>query len=101
MVLDGESLTPEAVVGVARGGFPVSLSIEGRERNETAYRTTLRLLEGEDPVYGMNTGVRALKTVPIPPELVEDHESSGFCGSTPSGPATRCLSRSRARCSRC
>ena len=74
MILDGETLTPEAVARVARGGFPVSLSAEGRDRNETAYRTTLKLLEGDAPVYGMNTGVGALKTVTIPPGLREDHQ---------------------------
>jgi histidine ammonia-lyase len=74
VTLDGETLTPEAVVGVARGGFPVSLSAGGRERNETAYRTTLTLLEGDAPVYGMNTGVGALKTFSIPPDLLEDHQ---------------------------
>ncbi len=74
MILDGETLTPEAVARVARGGFPVCLSAEGRKCNETAYRTTLKLLEGEDPVYGMNTGVGALKTVSIPPNLREDHQ---------------------------
>jgi histidine ammonia-lyase len=74
VILDGESLTPEAVARVARGGFPVSLSAEGRKRNETAYHTTLKLLEVEAPVYGMNTGVGALKTVSIPPDLREDHQ---------------------------
>src|SRR5918998_1094372 len=73
-MLDGETLTPEAVSGVARGGLSVSLSPEGRRRNETAYETTLKLLEGDAPVYGMNTGVGALKTVPIPPDLQEDHQ---------------------------
>ena len=59
---------------MARDGSPVSLSAEGRKRNETAYRTTLKLLEGGAPVYGMNTGVGALKTVKIPPGLREDHQ---------------------------
>ena len=75
MILDGETLTPEAVSEVARGGLSVSLSPEGRRRNEAAYRTTLKLLEGDAPVYGMmNTGVGALKTVSIPPELQEEHQ---------------------------
>jgi histidine ammonia-lyase len=74
VILDGETLTPEAVTGVARGGFPVVLSPEGRKRNEAAYRTTLKLIEGDAPVYGMNTGVGALRTVSISPELQEDHQ---------------------------
>jgi hypothetical protein len=74
VILDGETLTPEAVSEVARGGLSVSLSPEGRRRNEAAYRTTLKLLEGDAPVYGMNTGVGALKTVSIPPELQEEHQ---------------------------
>lgn len=74
MILDGETLIPEALAGVSRGGSLVELSAEGRRRNEATYRTTLKLLEGGDPVYGMNTGVGALKTVPIPPDLQEGHQ---------------------------
>ena len=74
MTLDGETLIPEAVAGVARGGFLVELSADGRKRNETTYQTTLKLLESGSPVYGMNTGVGALKTVQIPPDLQEDHQ---------------------------
>jgi histidine ammonia-lyase len=74
VTLDGETLIPEAVAGVARGGFLVELSTEGRRRNEATYRTTLKLLEGASPVYGMNTGVGALRTVQIPPDLQEDHQ---------------------------
>jgi histidine ammonia-lyase len=74
VTLDGETLTPQAVARVARGGLPVALSPEGRKRNEAAYRTTLKLLEDGAPVYGMNTGVGSLKAVPIPPNLLEDHQ---------------------------
>ena len=88
MILDGETLTPEAVAGVARGGISVSLSAEGRKRNETAYRTTLKLLEGDAPVYGMNTGVGALKTVSIPLSFKRS-TSSGSSGATPSEPVRR------------
>ena len=59
---------------MARGGLPVTLSPEGRKRNEAAYRTTLKLVEDGAPVYGMNTGVGSLKAVSIPPDLLEDHQ---------------------------
>jgi len=74
VILDGETLTSEAVAGVARGGISVSLCAESRKRNETAYRTTVKLLAGDAPVYGMNTGVGALKAVTIPAGLREDHQ---------------------------
>ncbi len=34
----------------------------------------MNLLEGEDPVYSINTGVGALKTVSRPPDLLEVHQ---------------------------
>ena len=74
MILDGETLSPETLAAVSRGGSLVELSAGGRQRNDATYRTTLKLLEGGAPVYGMNTGVGALKTVPIPPELQADHQ---------------------------
>lgn len=72
--LDGSTLTPEDVAGVAREGLRVVLSPEGRERNEAAYRASIGLSEGGEPVYGMNTGVGALRTVAVPPELRGDHQ---------------------------
>ncbi len=88
MTLDGDTLIPEAVAGVARGGFLVELSVEGRKRNEATYRTTLKLLEGGSRVYGMNTGVGALKAVPIPRNF-RKFTSAGCYGAAPSVPAKR------------
>ena len=61
VILDGETLASEAVVGLTRGGFPVSLSAEGRRRNEPACQITLKLLEGDAPVYGTNSGAGSLR----------------------------------------
>ena len=65
ITLDGHSLTLEQVEAVARAGAPVRLD-EGAGRRINASREFLaRLLEGEDPVYGVNTGFGRLADVRI------------------------------------
>ena len=61
IVLDGETLTPEAVTAVARGGAPVELSPTARTRNNDARATISALLERGEPLYGATTGVGALR----------------------------------------
>src|SRR6478736_396993 len=61
IVLDGETLTPEAVAAVARGGARVELSPTARTRNNDARATISALLERGEPLYGATTGVGALR----------------------------------------
>jgi histidine ammonia-lyase len=61
IVLDGATLTPEAVRSVARDGAPVELAPEARERNLQARATIAALLERGEPLYGATTGVGALR----------------------------------------
>ncbi|MBK7862463.1 MAG: aromatic amino acid lyase [Archangiaceae bacterium] len=61
-VLDGESLTPAELAEVARSRMPVSLADAGRRRNEQAHQSTRALQQAGAAVYGMSTGVGALKT---------------------------------------
>ena len=65
VVVTGRTLTVAQVVAVARGGAAVALGpavIAGMERSRAVVE---RALGGEAPVYGLTTGVAALKRVPV------------------------------------
>jgi histidine ammonia-lyase len=63
----GEALPPDAVVGVARAGWPVVFP-EAAERRVAHGRAFVDRLEaGDSLVYGITTGVGKLKDVRIPP----------------------------------
>lgn len=57
VVIDGESLTLEQVVGVARSSEPVSLSKAAIERIRQSRLKVERVLARDDVVYGMTTGL--------------------------------------------
>lgn len=61
VVLDGESLTVEQVVQVARYFAPVRVAAAGRERAEAAWQACQELVTRQD-VYGRTTGVGANRT---------------------------------------
>ena len=60
--LDGRTLTPAAVVQVARGRARAHLTEEARQRNAAAERLVRELLEGGELLYGTSTGVGVLRT---------------------------------------
>jgi histidine ammonia-lyase len=64
--LTGTALTPDDVVGVARGTTTVSLSPAARGAMAESAAIVARLAEGGEPVYGVSTGFGSLATVPIP-----------------------------------
>ena len=66
LTLDGQSLTPADVVGVARGGARVTLSDAARARLRRTRDLVDRLVREDRVVYGLTTGVGALKNVRIP-----------------------------------
>jgi histidine ammonia-lyase len=61
----GDALTVEQVADVALRGHPVALSAEARERIESARRATEALLARDERVYGLTTGLGALKRVRV------------------------------------
>jgi histidine ammonia-lyase len=69
VVLDGEHLTLEQVVGVADGA-QVALGDEARRRIERARAGVLRVLERGEVAYGITTGFGAFKDRIIPPDQV-------------------------------
>ena len=70
VVADGESLTIDQVVQVARRGAPVRLALPER------FYDSRRLVEsgsvGTKPVYGVNTGFGLLATIPIPQDQIQE-----------------------------
>src|SRR5438270_4154156 len=67
VTLDGRSLSPSDVVAVARRGERVSLGPQGKTRLRQARNLVDRLVSDDRVVYGLTTGVGALKNVRIPP----------------------------------
>jgi len=67
ITLDGQSLRPDDVVAVARQGERVSLGAEAKARLHQARNLVDRLVAEDRVVYGLTTGVGALKNVRIPP----------------------------------
>lgn len=60
--LDGRTLTIADVVRIARGRAQARVSNAARERNAAAERLVRELLERDELVYGVNTGVGALRS---------------------------------------
>ena len=71
IVLDGRHLGLDDLRAVARGGVPVSLSAEARTRIDAAHAVVRRILEGDEQVYGVNTGFGHLKDIRIPHDRLE------------------------------
>jgi histidine ammonia-lyase len=67
LVLDGQSLRHADVVAVARRGERVSLGEEALTRLRAARDLVNRLVLEDRVVYGLTTGVGALKNIRIPP----------------------------------
>jgi histidine ammonia-lyase len=67
VILDGRSLTFEAVEAVARGGAGVRIDDAAVERNAAAARALDELLARGEPVYGVTTGVGPFRTREVPP----------------------------------
>ena len=56
VVLDGESLTPEAVARVAREDAPVTVADAARDRVRAARERVRSVVDSGETVYGVNTG---------------------------------------------
>jgi len=69
VVLDGESLTVEDVVAVARNHCLVRMAPQVRRKVEASWRWVEEVArKGEPLVYGVNTGLGPLARVRIPPQ---------------------------------
>ena len=68
IVLDGNSLTIEHVVAVARQFTPVSISREALGRMAESRKVVEAAAASDDAVYGINTGFGKLSSVKIDPD---------------------------------
>jgi histidine ammonia-lyase len=66
VVLDGATLTPLGVAAIARDGAVAVLSDEARARNDRAREAIVALLARGDELYGVTTGVGALRAYRVP-----------------------------------
>jgi histidine ammonia-lyase len=71
VVLDGESLTPEQVVAVARERAEVTVSDDAREAVRRSRERIEDVVESGEAVYGVNTGFGELVDERIPAEEIE------------------------------
>jgi histidine ammonia-lyase len=66
VVLDGATLTPAAVALIARGLAPVRMTPAASARNDDARRAIAAMLARGDQLYGVTTGVGALRAYRVP-----------------------------------
>lgn len=71
VVVDGESLTPEAVERVARHGATVRVPEAARERVRESRERIADVVESGQAVYGVNTGFGELVQERIPDDDIE------------------------------
>jgi histidine ammonia-lyase len=69
--LDGHSLTLEALVAIADGREPVAVPVAAAARIRAARRVVDRHAQGDEPVYGINTGFGSFAEVKIAPDALE------------------------------
>lgn len=91
VVLDGATLTPEAVARVARLGAPVELSAEARGRNDAARGAVAALLARGDELYGVSTGVGPCAFSRSRPGIARSTRST-CCAAMPAARAGHCQS---------
>ena len=56
IILDGNSLTLEGLYKISHYLDKVSISATALKKAEGSYKNLLHIVEGESPVYGLNTG---------------------------------------------
>lgn len=76
VVVTGESLTIEQVVAVARHSAPVTLGPDVISRMERSRAVVEKALAGKVPVYGLTTGVAALKREKVDPSSVDRYNQA-------------------------
>ena len=74
IALDGRSLTPAGVVAIARRRAEAEITAEARARNASAEQLVGGLLARGELLYGVTTGVGALRTAPTAQEDPGDHQ---------------------------
>ncbi|MDH5482097.1 MAG: histidine ammonia-lyase [Candidatus Bathyarchaeota archaeon] len=74
--IDGETLTIEDIVKVARENWTVTIPEKAKNRVKKSRKVLERLVEENNVIYGVNTGFGALSNVVIPPEEINQLQSN-------------------------
>jgi len=74
--LDGETLTPESIAAIARGGVAATLGTMARERMTAGRRVVERALASDIPVYGLTTGLGDRAGKRLPTEVLQEFSYS-------------------------
>jgi histidine ammonia-lyase len=74
--IDGETLTIEDVVGVARENAKVSISEKAKKRVRKCRETLEKLVDKNQVIYGVNTGFGALSNIVIPPQSLKQLQAN-------------------------
>ncbi|HYA24150.1 MAG TPA: aromatic amino acid ammonia-lyase [Terriglobales bacterium] len=74
MLLDGQSLTIEDVVAIARDRHPVELHPDAVVRINQCRELLERKIRAREIMYGVNTGIGELSEVVLTPEQVEKYQ---------------------------
>jgi histidine ammonia-lyase len=92
VILDGATLTPKGVARIAREGAPARLAPEARAQNDRARDAIAVLLARGDELYGVTTGVGALRGYRVPKNRREQYSlrllRGHACGAGDPLPAT-------------
>ena len=79
-VLTGRDLDIATLARIAREGNEVSLAAEARERVMAAREVVERAAAGEEPVYGLNTGLGGNLKYRLPPEKITEFQTQFVVG---------------------
>ena len=74
IVLDGNSLTIEKLVKIARDNENIEVSPEGWERINKCRKIVEKLIEKKEKLYGVTTGIGELSEVFLTPEQVKEFQ---------------------------
>ena len=102
ILLDGESLGIAEVCAVAAGAEEAGLAPAAMARMAASRAVVERLASGDDPVYGVNTGVGQLAEVRVPLEELEQlqrnvvRSHAAGCGAPLAGDEVRAMMLIRA-----
>jgi histidine ammonia-lyase len=90
ILLNGEDLTPEDVLAIARRRAVVAIAEDAMHRVARCRAVVDKLLEARAVVYGLTTGFGSLRDILIPPEHVRQLQQnlirSHSCGVGPPAP---------------
>jgi len=74
IILDGKSLTIDKLAAIARGGEPVEIAPESRERIKACRAVIEEKIRAREIMYGVNTGIGEFSEVVLTDDQVRDFQ---------------------------